>query len=67
MKEKGRDGAENNGEGNGEGRGKGNECWVRPLRGHHDKSENAGSGHSAATTIEMGMLGQATPRPPRSE
>ena len=23
----------------------------RPLRGHHDRSENAGIGHSAATTI----------------
>ena len=67
AKENGRDGAENKGERNVKGGRKGNECCVRPLRGHHHKSVNAGSGPSASTTIEMRMLGQATPRPPRSE
>ena len=36
----------------------------RPLRGHHDGSENVASGHSATTTIEARMLNRITPWPP---
>ena len=34
-------------------------CCIWPTRGHHDRSENVGSGHSAATTMQVRMLGGA--------